>query len=71
MAELFSAGICRTALSRRQPAHRPGGLGFTTQKTQLPREMMEVFIPCACISGVELSRAAGFPSVIIGGPDIG
>lgn len=65
VAELFSAGICRTALSRRQPAHRPGGLGFTTQKIQLPRNMREVFIVYAGITGAEFSRVAGFPSVLL------
>lgn len=43
----------------------PGGLSFTTQKIQLPRNMREVFIVHAGITGAEFSHVAGFPSVLL------
>ncbi len=66
MQELFYASICLdNGICGGSLRLGPGGLSFTTQKIQIPRNMREVFIPYAGITGVETSRVAGFPSVLL------
>ena len=42
---------------------QPGGLLFTTQKIQVPRDKRRIFIPFADLRGVGRSRVLGFPAV--------
>lgn len=42
---------------------QPGGLLFTTQKIQVPRDKRRIFIPFADLRDVGRSRVLGFPAV--------
>ena len=57
-ASLFCGGITGGCLSV-----QPGGLLFTTQKLQVPRDKRRVFIPFADLRAVGRSRALAFPAV--------
>ena len=64
MGGAYSAGLCRGGITGGCLAIQPGGLLFTTQKIQVPRDKRRIFIPFADLRGVDRLRVFGFPAVL-------
>ena len=63
MGGAYAASLCWGGITGGCLLIQPGGLLFTTQKIQVPRDKRRVFIPFADIRSVDRSRVLGFPAV--------
>lgn len=65
MGGAYPASLCRGGITGGCLAIQPGGLLFTTQKIQVPRDKRRIFIPFADLRSVGPSRVFGFPAVLL------
>ena len=65
MGGAYSASLCRGGITGGCLTIQPGGLLFTTQKIQVPRDKRRIFIPFADLRGVDRLRVFGFPAVLL------
>lgn len=65
MGGAYPASLCRGGITGGCLAIQPGGLFFTTQKIQVPRDKRRIFIPFADLRSVDRSRVLGFPAVLL------
>ena len=65
MSGTYAAGLCWGGITGGCLSIQPGGLLFTTQKIQVPRDKRRIFIPFADLRGVDRSRVFGFPAVLL------
>ena len=65
MGGTYAASLCWGGITGGRLCIQPGGLLFSTDKIQVPRDKRRIFIPFADICGVDRSRALGFPSVVL------
>ena len=65
MGGAYSASLCRGGITGGCLTIQPGGLLFTTQKIQVPRDKRRIFIPLADIRSLDRSRVLGFPAVLL------
>lgn len=65
MGGTYAASLCWGGITGGRLCIQPGGLLFSTDKIQVPRDKRRIFIPFADIRGVDRSRVLGFPSVVL------
>ena len=63
MGGTYAASLCWGGITGGRLCIQPGGLLFSTDKIQVPRDKRRIFIPFADIRGVDRSRVLGFPAV--------
>ena len=63
MGGAYAASLCWGGITGGCLLIQPGGLLFTTQKIQVPKDKRRIFIPFADLRAVGRSRVLGFPAV--------